>query len=331
MSKEAIESFHTLKEKLITAPLLTYARLGPEDPPLNLTVDSSSIAVGFVLSQQTYSEEVNKEIDKPIFYGSKNFNTHQQKLGSTELEALGVTIAVKKLETYLKARSFNLYTDSKSFVYVMNKKLDELKPSLARKVMYLSQYDFKISHKEGSKIANADALSRQKCYEDSNSDDDCEPHILAIDKKNEQVPKPILDYTDLNVSNLTENNLKAGQRKNYFYRSMYGYLKHDKLPKDSKMAKRIQNHKDQYVIHNSLLYHLWKYNASDQQYTQVCIPDEFRTSIMQSLHDLKSTGHASSMKMYHSAVRRFWWPGMYSNFVNYVKSCEICLSANKGH
>ena len=37
------------------------------------------------------------------------------------------------------------------------------------------------------------------------------------------------------------------------------------------------------------------------------------------------------MKMYHSALRRFWWPGMYTQFENYVKSCKICLTATKGH
>ena len=52
---------------------------------------------------------------------------------------------------------------------------------------------------------------------------------------------------------------------------------------------------------------------------------------MQSIHDRIKTGHDSSMKMYHSAVRRFWWPGMYSHFGNYVNSCEISLAANKEH
>ena len=52
---------------------------------------------------------------------------------------------------------------------------------------------------------------------------------------------------------------------------------------------------------------------------------------MQALHDLKTTGHASTMKMYHSAIRRLWWPGMYASFENYVKSCKTCLESNKGH
>ena len=66
----------------------------PPPPPLNLTVDPSSIGVGFILSQESYSEEIKKNIDKPIYFGSKNFSKMQQKLGSTELETLGVTIAL---------------------------------------------------------------------------------------------------------------------------------------------------------------------------------------------------------------------------------------------
>ena len=334
LSKEAIDSFETLKHKLITAPLLTYARLGVDDPPLNLVVDSSKDGTGFVMSQLTYSKEVNKEIDKPIFYGSKNFNKFQRKLGSTELEALGVTIAVKRLESYLKGRHFNLYTDSKSLVYVLNKKLDDLKPSLSRKVMYLSQFDFKIMFRSGSSLSNADVLSRSKFEEENyESDEDNEPHIFAIDhhKQSQKNDKLILDYSDIETDNVNENNIRNGQKRDYFFRTMYNYLKNDKLPEDKLMSKRILVNKDQYFIHNNMLYHLWKYKANDQIYNQICIPEELRDIILQSLHDLKTTGHASAMKMYHSALRRFWWPGMYTQFENYVKSCKICLTATKGH
>ena len=45
--------------------------------------------------------------------------------------------------------------------------MDEVKPSLARRVMFLSQYDFNIIHKDGKQISNADLLSRQ-IYEETN-------------------------------------------------------------------------------------------------------------------------------------------------------------------
>ena len=35
-----------------------------------------------------------------------------------------------------------------------------MKPAIARKVIFLQQYDFDIIHKDGEKIKHADALSR---------------------------------------------------------------------------------------------------------------------------------------------------------------------------
>ena len=45
-----------------------------------------------------------------------------QKLESTELETLCVTIAINKLESYLKGRKINLITDYKAiFIYITQK------------------------------------------------------------------------------------------------------------------------------------------------------------------------------------------------------------------
>ena len=330
LTSAAIDSFNILKQKLITAPLLTFPRLGPNDPPLTLTVDSSSIGVGFIMSQRTYSKEINKEIDKPIYYGSKNFSNAEQKQGSTELETLGITIALKKLETYLKGRSFNLITDHKALIYIMNKKLDDLKPSLARKVLFMSQYDFKLIHKNGLTILNADTLSRQQYEHPDNIAPNNEPELYTINQNQNTQKNEILDFKELNLNNMTEKSIRKNQKNDLFYRSMYEYLKHEKMPKDKTMMKRIQNNKHNYIIQNKLLYHLWKYKPN-QFHHQLCIPTEFRTNIMQALHDLKTTGHAGSMKMYQSALTRIWWPKMYSDFENYVSSCDTCLQSNKGH
>ena len=35
--------------------------------------------------------------------------------------------------------------------------------------------------------------------------------------------------------------------------------------------------------------------------------------------------------MYHSALQRCWWPGMFKSFENYLGSCETCLQSNKGY
>ena len=53
-----------------------------------------------------------------------------------------------------------LITDHKSLTFLLNKRKDEMKPAIARKVIFLQQYDFDIIHKDRDKIKHADALSR---------------------------------------------------------------------------------------------------------------------------------------------------------------------------
>ena len=117
----------------------------------------------------------------------------QRKLGSTELETLGVTIAVKKFDTYLRGRKFILITDHKALLYIMDKKMDELKSSLARKVLFLSQYDFTIKHMLGSRISNADALSRTLYEKNTDSEEDGEPTLFNLNHEVKQT-KSALDF-----------------------------------------------------------------------------------------------------------------------------------------
>ena len=66
----------------------------------------------------------------------------------------------KKLDCWLRGVKFLLITDHKSLTFLINKRMDEMKPAIARKVIFLQQYDFDIIHKDGEKIKHADALSR---------------------------------------------------------------------------------------------------------------------------------------------------------------------------
>ena len=54
---------------------------------------------------------------------------------------------------------FILITDNKSLTFLVNKQLDEIKPTIARKIIFIRQYSFDIIYKEGNKTAHVDALS----------------------------------------------------------------------------------------------------------------------------------------------------------------------------
>ena len=80
--------------------------------------------------------------------------------------------------------NFILITDHKSLAYLINKRIDEIKPTNARKIIFLQQYDFDIIHKEAEKNKHVDALSRY--INDTNIEEEIEPAINVIQRKQEQ-------------------------------------------------------------------------------------------------------------------------------------------------
>ena len=77
----------TLKEKLISAPVLSYPRFGPYVEFI-LETDASSNGLGATLSQNQ-----DGNIHR-IAYASRNLNKHEQNYGISELEAFGLVWAV---------------------------------------------------------------------------------------------------------------------------------------------------------------------------------------------------------------------------------------------
>ena len=325
-TKEAQESFEILRDKLIHAPLLAYPDMTSQHEFI-VTVDSSSTGIGFTLSQHQYSEKIKKLIERPIMYGGTNLKHNQKKYGSTELELLGLTYAIGKLDNYLRGHKFKIYSDHKALGYLIHKKIDQLKPSLARKVIFLQQYDFELIHKAGKQIPHVDAISRHIYEEEETGNSDVEPEINII-KENEE--KHILDFKDLNLDGFCIENIKKLQKKDYLFTSMYDFVKYDRLPSDLAMSKRIKTHHQDYIIWNRTLCHVKKQQGNEQN-QQMCVPIELRSQIMQIYHDLKTSGHMGAFKMYSKASTRFYWIGMYSDMQNYVSGCRLCMQTNTGH
>ena len=148
------------------------------EEPLIVTVDTGSMGVGYVLSQRQISDHTGKLIERPISYGSTHLRGSQTKIGSMDIELTSVGFAIKKLDCWLRGVKFLLITDHKSLTFLINKRMDEMKPAKARKVIFLQQYDFDIIHKNGDKIKHADALSRY--IPNTNIEEDIEPVLNAI-------------------------------------------------------------------------------------------------------------------------------------------------------
>ena len=132
---------------------------------------------------------------------------------------------------------FLLITDHKSLTFLINKRMDEMRPAIARKVIFPQQYDFDIIHKDGEKIKHADALSRY--IPNTNIEEDIEPVLNAIQGKHES-NSGILDIKEIGVGEVTLKKVRQLQKLDTFYIGMYRYLHYEHLPKDKLKKDQIK-------------------------------------------------------------------------------------------
>ena len=254
------------------------------------------MGVGYVLSQSQISDHTGKLIERPISYGLTHLRGSQTIMGSTYLELTGVCFAIKKLDCWLRGVKFLLITDHKSLTFLFNKRMDEMKPAIASKL--LQHYDFDIIHKVGDKIKHADALSRYT------PNTNIEPVLNAIQGKHES-NSGILDIKEIGLGEVALQKVRQLQKLDTFYNGMNRFLQYEHLPKDTLLVRKIKSNKNRYIVDNELIYHLWNKRLTRHIYKQLCIPRKLRPKIISLLHDTKFTGHKGAHKMYEDAIRHF--------------------------
>ena len=148
-SKDAKDSFQSLKESLTTAPVLAYPHLGQQ---FVLDTDASEHSVGAVLSQVLDGQE------HVIAYISKAMNVHERTYCVTRKELLAMILALKNFHTYLYGQKVLLQTDNAAVSWMQS--LKRPTGQVARWLQELGTYDLTVVHRPGKKHVNADGLSR---------------------------------------------------------------------------------------------------------------------------------------------------------------------------
>lgn len=148
------KSFQTLKECLISSPILTF----PQNAgTFVLVTDASNFVMGAVLSQIQNAKE------RVLAYASHNLNKSQQKYYTTKKELLAVVTFLRQFKHYLLGQKILLRTDHASLKWL--KIFKEPEGKLARWLSIIEIFDLEIQHRPGSKHQNADSFSSilKKC------------------------------------------------------------------------------------------------------------------------------------------------------------------------
>ena len=114
--------------------------------------DASDIGVGAVLYQKVGPDE------KVVMYASKLLGADEIKYQSYQKEALAMVWAIELFSHYVRGVPFTVVTDCRALLYLQNNPLNS---RVARWVLRLQEFDFKIIHKPGARHVVPDMLSRQ--------------------------------------------------------------------------------------------------------------------------------------------------------------------------
>uniref|UniRef100_A0A2N9IMJ0 RNA-directed DNA polymerase n=1 Tax=Fagus sylvatica TaxID=28930 RepID=A0A2N9IMJ0_FAGSY len=140
------ESFQELKQRLVTAPVLT---IPSSNGGFVIYCDASGVGLGCVLMQH----------GRVVAYASRQLKQYEKNYPTHDLELAAVVFALKIWRHYLYGERCEIYTDHKSLKYLFTQK--ELNLRQRRWLELVKDYDCTINYHPGKANVVADALSRK--------------------------------------------------------------------------------------------------------------------------------------------------------------------------
>jgi hypothetical protein len=110
------------------------------------------------------------------------------------------------------------------------------------------------------------------------------------------------------------------------------YLEGNELPNDEKLARKIVNTADHYVLLDGVLYHLFgprrkRANQLDAVIRQLCVPISLRDKVIKAYHH--HLCHIGLTKCYETLRQYFYWPTVYQDLYQALKECVVCQQTKR--
>lgn len=119
------------------------------------------------------------------------------------------------------------------------------------------------------------------------------------------------------------------------FSAMYAYLMHGTVPSLKQERDKLVSESNHFVLLDGTLFYFYeprskKVSQVQPVLKQVAVPRWLREYGLRSYHDSIAGGaHLGLDKTYRAIQLKYFWPKMYQNVADYIRSCDACQHAKK--
>ena len=256
-----------------------------------------------------------------IAYASRHLTRREQNYCTTRKELLTVVFYIRYFRCYLLGNDgpFRLRTDYAAILWL--RRIPEPVGQQARSLEILEEFDFSVKHRPGRLHGNADAFSRDPCYNrrcckpeatDEGRERTCRANgqVAAIRRQLTTDEEGVANQRD------ADDTIGDAQREDADIGRIYRIVSDgrskpdcDAVASHSEVTKSFWRQFERLIKRDGILLRIFESSDRRDQHTQIVLPKSMRIDFLCEVHAGVGGGHLGRTRTEAAVRLRAYWPG----------------------